>query len=367
MTRRAWGVPLLLAVWFASRAGVCSAAAGVPAAPGCPPGSEAESLGENAEGLLPATEALLVACFDDSNNLDFGPAEAEARAAMALQPDSPVPVLALLAELTNQIQELRTAHAGFSAPQARFQAALAEAFKLDRARGARTHDAQSLLYLGDTLGLQGLVELSAGHLFAAYRHGQQGYQTLLKAKRLDPNLIDADLGIGEYLFYCGRLSGFVRTILDMPGNVPKGIAIEERCAAKAGPLTARQARVNLAEILTEEVPDYRAALPYVREVETLYPRNWASEKEALDEARGLGLDDPAARALVEAVAARWDSGWRPPAYKPLDPGTLRLALARWYLAHGRGADARRHLQALASGGGPEAGQASGILGALGQP
>ncbi|HTB23146.1 MAG TPA: hypothetical protein VK914_10620 [bacterium] len=312
--------------------------------------------GGDRDGLRPETSALLDACFDDYNRLLFDRAEAEARQAMALQPELPLPVVYLQAALTAEIQELATAHANDAAVRARFDEATRQALKLEAAWEAARHDGRGQNYLGISLGTQGLVNLYRGHLLAAYHEGRKGAAALHLALKRDPSLVDADLGLGQYLYYCGRLSGLLRFFLVLHGDVPGGIALMEFCGA-SDCRSALLARLMLADILVEETADYERALPYVVEAQALYPQNWSYEKLALEEAKGLGLDRAEARDLIEAVSAQWDQGWRPPAYVKLDPGPLRLELARWYLAKGCVADALLQLRALDQAKGAEANDA----------
>jgi tetratricopeptide (TPR) repeat protein len=297
------------------------------------------------DGLEPQTEAILDACFVDYNSLRFDQAEAEARQAMALQPDLPLPIIYLQATLMTEVQEMATAHANSRAVAARFYQATRQAITLETAWERVHQDGRSLGYLGVSIGERGMVRLFTGHPLAAYKDGRLANAKLLLARKRDPNLADVDLGLGEYLYYCGRMAGLLRMILVLHGDVPGGITLLQTCGVE-GHRCAPLARLELAQILTDEAVNYEQALPYVREAQELYPDNWNYEKLALEEARGLSLDRPEARNLVEAVAAHWDQGWRPPAYAAVDPGPLRLQLAGIYLREGFTVDALRHLQAL---------------------
>lgn len=298
------------------------------------------------DGLSPQNGALLDACFDDYNRLRFDQAEAEAREAMAAQPELPLPVIYLQGALTAEVQEMILAHVDDSAVRKRFNQATALGLGLEAAWEAAHHDGRGQDYLGISLGERGLVQLYHGHLLAAYKDGKRSNTALVLAQKRDPSLTEADLGRGQYLYYCGRLSGVLRLFLVLHGDVPGGMALLQTCAV-GGRRCAPLARLVLAGILTEEVPDYAKALPYVQEAESRYPQNWGYDKLALDEARGLGLAKPGSVALVEAVSAQWDSGWRPPPYAALDPDPMRLALAKFYLGEKKIEDARRHLTAIA--------------------
>ena len=95
-------------------------------------------------------------------------------------------------------------------------------------------------------------------------------------------------------------------------------------ACRSAPL----ARLVLARILSEDMRDYDAALPYVQEAYGRYPLSWGYAKLAMEEAQGLGLKRPEARALAETLRAQWQGGWRPPAYAKMDPVPLFNAIDR---------------------------------------
>jgi hypothetical protein len=316
------------------------------------------------DGIEPATNALIDTAFDEYNGLRFTDAEAVLRQAMALQPGMPVPGLYLQDELACQIHELSLANARDPALDARFAEATRGTRRLVDAWEAAHHDGRAKLYLGTNLGECGLVAMAEGNYIGAYGFGQQANAALIAARARDASLVEVDMGLGEYLFYCGNMVGILRLVLNLHGDVPAGIALMRTCGTSPG-RGGFPARLQLAWILTEEVRDYEHALPYVQEIEFRFPGNWANEKLALDEAKGLGLDRPEARALVESVSTQWDSGWRPPAYAMLNPGSMRLSLARVYVKEKRPEDARRQLAALVHGDAGTAAKAATLMGELG--
>jgi hypothetical protein len=279
------------------------------------------------DGLRPETSAILDACFDDYNRLRFDRAEAEARHAMALQPESPLAPLYLQAELAAQIQEASLAGASLDGALERFDAAARASEPLIAAWEGGRHDGRAQLYLGTSLGTRALVDLYRHRLLAAYQEGRSANAALLLAQKRDPALRAADLGLGQFLYYSGRLQGILRLFLSLQGDIAGGIRRIEACGSDSNRCSCL-ARLVLARILTEEEPDFQRALPYVQEAQSRYPENWAYERLALEEAKGLGLDKPAAQSLVLALAARWDAGWRPPAYVRLDPEPLRRDMVR---------------------------------------
>lgn len=279
------------------------------------------SAAPEAPGLLTQTAALMTACLDDYNRLDFDRSEAEAREAMGLQPRHPLPAVHLLGCLVAEAYEQSQAGGVEPGLQRCFDDAFHRTLRRCRAWEISHHDGWSQLYLGNSLGAAALLALYEGHPIRAYELGRRANAALQLAQQRLPGLADADLGLGQYRYYCGRQNGVLRFLLDLPGDIPGGIALLKTCAA-SGCRSAVLAQLALARILVEEQRDPRAALPYVQACFLRYPRNWSVAKSAMEEALALGLADPAARALAQALRAQWDLGWRPPAYAKMDPVPL---------------------------------------------
>ena len=287
-----------------------------------PQGMAADDL---AAGLLSPTAALLDTCLDDYNSLRFDQAEAEARQAMALQPEHPLPCVYLQATLCAEIQEQGLDQKEDPALLRRFDQATVLAQDLEAAWEREHRDAWGAVYLGNSLGARALVAMYRRRLLRSYTDGRESASALRLAQKRVPDQPDADLGLGQYLYFCGRLSGVMRFFLVLHGDIPGGIARLRHCAA-SDCRSAVLAKLVLSRILTEEVPDFEAALPYVQEAYRRYPLNWAYAKQAQEEALGLGLGRPEARALAASLRTQWRGGWRPPAYAKMDPSGLFLAL-----------------------------------------
>jgi hypothetical protein len=271
-----------------------------------------------APGVLSRTAALMAACLDDYNRLDFDRSEAEAREAMALQPEHPLPLVHLQGCLTALAFE-QSLSGGVQAGLLRcFDDACQRADAVETAWEAAHPDGWSQLYRGNSLGAEALVALYQGQSLRAYRLGRRADAALQLALQRQGGLLDADMGLGQYRYYCGRMSGFLQFLLRLPGDIPGGIAQLKACAA-SGCRSAILASGVLARILVEEEPDPQAALPYVQAVYGRYPLNWSYAKLAQEEALALGPQRPEARALMQSLRRQWDAGWRPPAYAHLLP------------------------------------------------
>ena len=279
----------------------------------------------DAPELLSPTAALLEACMDDYNRLDFARAESEAAQAMALQPEHPLPAVYMQGALTAEIQEqIAAGHLGKELLK-RFDVATVHAVALGKAWELGHHDAWGQIYLGNSLGARGLVGMYRGRLMEAYSDGKRSAAAMRLARARLAAENDSDLGLGQYLYYCGRLSGVLRLFLPLHGDIPGGIARLRSCGAAAC-RSAPLARLVLARILSEDMRDYEAALPYVQEAYGRYPLSWDYAKMAMEEAQGLGLQRPEARALAQSLRDQWQAGWRPPAYAKMDPTALFSAM-----------------------------------------
>lgn len=297
-------------------------AAGAVSSPMPAPAPVAVSVtSSDAPELLSATSALLDASMDDYNRLDFARAESEAAQAMALQPEHPLPAVYLQGALTAEIQEQIAAGRLGKDLLKRFDLATAHAVALDKSWELVHHDAWGQIFIGNSLGARGLVDMYRGRLMKAYTDGKLSADALRLAHLRMAGESDSDLGLGQYLYYCGRLSGVLRMFLVLHGDIPGGIARLRTCGAttcRSAPL----ARLVLARILAEDMRDYETALPYVQEAYGRYPLSWDYAKMAMEEAQGLGLKRPEARALAMTLQTQWQSGWRPPAYAKMDPTKL---------------------------------------------
>jgi len=111
---------------------------------------------------------------------------------------------------------------------------------------------------------------------AAAHAGVIARQHLLRAKEMDPDLADADTGIGLYNYYVDTLSGIARILrvfMGLPaGNKDEGIRQLER-AMEHGELTGEDARFYLSKNLRTYDQKYQRALEVLEPVTTKYPHN----------------------------------------------------------------------------------------------
>jgi tetratricopeptide (TPR) repeat protein len=297
------------------------------------------------DGLPAEAMQALAECQDAYNALDFGKAEGLADSVVARWPEHPLPKIFLQGALLAEIQEVAAGKALEPALYGRFNQASHEAVQAAEERDREHRDAFSKLYLGGSLGTRAMGAMYRGQLLPAYVDGKKANAALKEAVKFSPELKEAYLGLGQYEYFCGRLAGVLRFLLTMPGDVKKGLGLLEVCGLEGG-FAAIPARISLARVYCCEVTDFPRGLPYVREALERYPENYAFVRYALAEAQGLGLESPEAQDLCSLVFRRWDEGWRPPSYAPMNLDSLRLKAGETCLSQGKAELARSFLSPL---------------------
>jgi hypothetical protein len=110
----------------------------------------------------------------------------------------------------------------------------------------------------------------------AARAGVRGREHLLRAKALDADLADADLGLGLYNYYVDTLSAvakILRFFMGIPGgSKQEGVRLLEHAAAD-GVLTSNVARFYLALNLHRYDQQYEKALGAISPLTEKYPAN----------------------------------------------------------------------------------------------
>jgi tetratricopeptide (TPR) repeat protein len=129
----------------------------------------------------------------------------------------------------------------------------------------------------------GMAEASSARLYGlrgenrnAARSGVRGREHLLRAKALDPDLADADLGLGLYNYYVDTLSAIARILrffMGIPGgSKQEGVRLLEQAIAQ-GVLTTNIARFYLALNLHRYDQQYENALTVLGPLVDKYPAN----------------------------------------------------------------------------------------------
>jgi tetratricopeptide (TPR) repeat protein len=152
----------------------------------------------------------------------------------------------------------------------------AKALSLAETQIKKNESAEMQFYAGMAdASLARLYGLRAENRNAA-RSGVRGREHLLRAKALDPNLADADLGLGLYNYYVDTLSAIARILrffMGIPGgSKQEGVRLLEHAMAQ-GVVTSNVARFYLALNLHRYDQQYEKALNLLGPLVEKYPAN----------------------------------------------------------------------------------------------
>lgn len=115
-----------------------------------------------------------------------------------------------------------------------------------------------------------------GDHFAAARAGVRARQELIRAKQLDPQMTDADTGLGLYNYFVDTLSAavkIVRFFMGLPGGDKREGIRQLETAMNGGGITAIEARFYLARNLRTYDQQYVRAEQIVEPLALRYPKN----------------------------------------------------------------------------------------------
>ena len=155
--------------------------------------------------------------------------------------------------------------------------ALAEkTIRLATAQLAIKDSAEMHLYIGLALALEARLYGMRSENRATAHAGVRAREEFLRAKELDPEMTDADTGLGLYNYYVDTLSGIVKLLrffMGIPGgNKAEGIRQLES-AMNGGGMTAAEARFYLAKNLRTYDQQYERAAALMEPLTVQYPRN----------------------------------------------------------------------------------------------
>jgi hypothetical protein len=138
------------------------------------------------------------------------------------------------------------------------------------------------------------------------RAGVEARRHLLRCLELDPNMADANLGLGLYNYYVDTLSAMakiMRFFMGIPGG-DKGVGLRQlETASTKGELTQMEARFNLSKNLRNYDFDYARAEQVAAPLLSAYPGNPVFLLLAGDIEQKLGHNDAAAARFRAAAAS----------------------------------------------------------------
>lgn len=141
------------------------------------------------------------------------------------------------------------------------------------------------------------------------RAGVEARKHLLRCLELDPNMADANLGLGLYNYYVDTLSTMakiLRFFMGIPGGDKRVGLRQLEIASNQGELTQIEARFNLAKNLRNYDRDYARAAQAAAPLTAEYPENPIFLLLAGDIEQKLGHKDAAEAKYRAAAAAPWE-------------------------------------------------------------
>ncbi len=151
-----------------------------------------------------------------------------------------------------------------------------KAIELARAELAQKNTAESHLWAGMGYALEARLYGLRGERMATARSGVDARTELLRAIQQDPQLADADTGLGLYNYYVATLSPIVKLLrffLGIPGGSKREGIAQLRTAMERGPLTGVEAQFYLARNLRTYDHDYAEALEVAEPLVRRFPDN----------------------------------------------------------------------------------------------
>jgi hypothetical protein len=111
---------------------------------------------------------------------------------------------------------------------------------------------------------------------ATAQAGVQGRERMLRCLQLDPEMVDADAGLGLYNYYVDTLSGIARALrflMGIPGGKKQDGIRQLEIAMRQGTFTRVEARFYLAKNMRNYDRDYVMSIEVMSPLATQYPEN----------------------------------------------------------------------------------------------
>ena len=138
------------------------------------------------------------------------------------------------------------------------------------------------------------------------RAGVAARKHLLRCLELDPEMADANLGLGLYNYYVDTLSAMAKVLrffMGIPGGDKRVGLRQLEIASTKGELTQAEARFNMAKNMRNYDHEYARALAAASPLTTEFPENPVFQLFIGDISAKLGHDDEAAMRFRAAAAA----------------------------------------------------------------
>lgn len=181
--------------------------------------------------------------------------------------------------------------------------------KLAEAGIARSDTAEMELYAG--LGYASRARLLGLRYekMPVARAGVEARKHLLRCLELDPDMADANLGLGLYNYYVDTLSAMAKVLrffMGIPGGDKRVGLRQLEVASTRGVLTPMEARFNMAKSLRNYDFDYARAEQAAAPLLTAHPGNCIFLLLGGDIEQKLGHNEEAAAKFRAVASASWE-------------------------------------------------------------
>lgn len=224
--------------------------------------------------VTPEMDKLLREGIDAIYRMKFAEADAVLAKAVELDPEYPHAYLGMAAtDLIRFAYGTEQADAGLIAS---YEAKTAETIKVAEAYLKKhPRDPDALFVLGAAHGISGRLAIVQRQWLKAFGHGRASMKTVRLAAKLDPELYDAQLGLGMFDYYVDtipKFAGWLAKIM-LGGDRERGIS-RIKVAAEKGDYAKTAAQLILVEIFLEDAFGARntaEGLRLARGIHALYP------------------------------------------------------------------------------------------------
>lgn len=167
-------------------------------------------------------------------------------------------------------------HRGKRPQDGEYLALADKAIRLAAAQLAESDSSEMHLYSGLGWALKARLYVLRDERRAAAHAGVYAREEFLKTLRLNPEMADAETGLGLYNYYVDTLSAFVKILrffMGIPGGSRKEGTRQLEIGMNRGELTAVEARFYLARNLRNYEEQYDRAASVLQSLTVRYPLN----------------------------------------------------------------------------------------------
>jgi tetratricopeptide (TPR) repeat protein len=133
---------------------------------------------------------------------------------------------------------------------------------------------EGYLTLGGAYGLVGRWQATNQKWLPAYFTGKKAIKYLRKALKINPEMYDADMGLGIFDYYVATLPSFVRSLAFLGSNNDPNVGLQElETAARDGTYSKTPSKLFLVEIYSNPANKPERAMEILHDLRADYPRS----------------------------------------------------------------------------------------------